>query len=78
MNRFQLFLTAMREEPITVRTITMVCLCLQNLMRVRYPALKNEAMDREDGNHNLIREHGENTQTSMMLFGLFVGTGPID
>ena len=53
-NRFQVFLTTMRQQPHTVRTICLACICLHNLMRLRYPRLQNEALDAEDENHHVI------------------------
>ena len=53
-NRFQVFLTTMRQQSHTVRTICLACICLHNLMRLRYPRLQNEALDAEDENHHVI------------------------
>ena len=53
-NRFQCLLTTMRQDPKTVGSIVMACCCLHNLMRLRYPALQNAALDQEDENHQLI------------------------
>ncbi len=44
----------MQHEPDTIRLIVEACICLHNLMRLRYPALQNAAMDVEDANHQLI------------------------
>ena len=53
-NRFQLLLTTMMQEPLTVQKIVVSCICLHNLMRMRYPQLQNNALDRDDANMNLI------------------------
>jgi len=52
--RWQLLLTTMMQGPDTVRTIVEACVCLHNLMRLRYPALQNIQLDMEDDNHNLV------------------------
>jgi hypothetical protein len=63
VNRFQVFLSTMRQEPQTVTEIVRACCCLHNLMRTRYPGLQIAAVDAEDDQHQLIpgawrREHG--------------------
>ena len=52
--RWQILLTTMQHEPDTVRLITEACICLHNLMRLRYPVIQNAAMDVEDANHDMI------------------------
>ena len=52
--RWQILLTTMQHEPDTVRLIVEACVCLHNLMRLRYPALQNAALDVEDASHQLI------------------------
>ena len=52
--RWQLLLTTMMQKPETVRTIVETCVCLHNLMRIRYPAAQNILLDNEDEDHNLI------------------------
>lgn len=52
--RFQLLLTTMQLLPAAVQDVLEACICLHNLMRDRYPALQDAALDQEDGNHNLI------------------------
>ena len=32
----------------------MSCVCLHNLMRIRYPQLQNAAVDQEDNNHQVV------------------------
>ena len=44
----------MQHEPDTVRLITETCICLHNLMRIRYPRSQNAALDTEDVNHQMI------------------------
>ena len=44
----------MQQEPETDRLIVEACVCLHNLMRIRYPALQNAAMDRENDNHDVV------------------------
>ena len=46
-NRFQVLLTTMQHEPDTLRLILTSCLLLHNLMRIRYPVLQNNLVDRE-------------------------------
>ncbi len=44
----------LRQEPDTVHDIVLMCICLHNLMRIRYPGLQNALMDQGDNNHNVI------------------------
>jgi hypothetical protein len=53
-NRFRVPLTTMNHAPATVRRIATTCLCLHNLMRIRYPRQQNIRLDREDDNHQVI------------------------
>ena len=53
-NRFQIFMSTMQHQPSTIRIITTACIVLHNLMRIRYPRIQNQLLDREDGGHNLI------------------------
>jgi len=53
-NRFRAILGKMLQEPETVEDIVLTCICLHNLMRIRYPALQNHDLDHEDDDHNLI------------------------
>ena len=52
--RFQVLLSTMQLLPEAVRDVVEACICLHNVMRERYPALQNAALDNEDQNHNLI------------------------
>ncbi|XP_050689716.1 putative nuclease HARBI1 [Eriocheir sinensis] len=52
--RLQLLLTTMQLLPAVVQDVLEGCICLHNLMRDRYPALQDAALDQEDENHNLI------------------------
>jgi len=51
--RWQLLLT-MQQCPETVRVIVEACICLHNLMRIRYPGIQNAVVDHEDDDHNMI------------------------
>jgi len=53
-NRFRAILGKMLQEPETVEDIVLTCICLHNLMRMRYPALQNHDLDHEDDDHNVI------------------------
>ena len=44
----------MMQDPDTVRLIVETCVCLHNLMRMRYPGLQNSQLDSEDDEHNII------------------------
>lgn len=52
--RFGCLLTKLRHNPQTVERIVLACVCLHNIMRLRYPALQNAALDQEDEEHNII------------------------
>ena len=52
-NRFRCLLTTMAVVPRTASLITQACLCLHNLMRIRYPTLQNQDLDNEDDQHNI-------------------------
>ena len=52
--RFQVLLTTMRQKPSSVSPIVLACLCLHNLMRIRFPAIQNADLDYEDRQHNVI------------------------
>ena len=47
--RFNIFNTTMQQKPDTAREIIKTCLILHNMMRVRYPALQNQLLDRPEG-----------------------------
>ena len=54
-NRFRCLLSTIGTSPAISRKITMACLCLHNLMRMRFPNLQNADLDRDDGDdHNLV------------------------
>ena len=52
--RWQILLTTMQHDPDTIAIIVEACVILHNLMRMRYPALQNGAMDAENTNHRII------------------------
>ena len=51
---WQLLLTTMMQTPGNVKVIVEACVCLHNLMRMRYPALQNAQLDVENDTHDLI------------------------
>lgn len=53
-NRFGCLLTHMRQQPRTVTTITEACVCLHNVMRLRYPGQQNAIMDQEAPDHRVV------------------------
>jgi hypothetical protein len=53
-NRFQCLLTTLKQEPHNVESIILACVCLHNIMRMRYPCDQNALLDREDENHQVI------------------------
>jgi hypothetical protein len=53
-NRFGCLLTTLKQNPSTVESIVLACVCLHNIMRVRYPHDQNVLVDQEDNNHNII------------------------
>ena len=53
-HRYQCLLRTMRQKPSTVVLIVTACVCLHNLMRLRYPAQQNADIDQEDQNHNVV------------------------
>lgn len=48
-NRFQVMLTTMQHQAATVKTLIKACIVLHNLMRMRYPGLQNQQVDRPEG-----------------------------
>ena len=63
--RWQVLLGTMQQEPETGRLIVEACVCLHNLMRIRYPALQNAAMDRENDNiYTTLTKHEVATSTA--------------
>jgi hypothetical protein len=53
-NRFACLLTTIKFEPTVATDIVIAAIICHNLMRMRYPGLHNVALDREDGNRNVI------------------------
>jgi hypothetical protein len=53
-NRFGCLFTTMKHEPKMVECIVLACVCLHNIMRVRYPHDQNILLDHEDNNHVVI------------------------
>jgi hypothetical protein len=54
-NRFQVLLTTMQHHPSTVKLIVVACMVLHNMMRIRYPGLQNQQLDRaENQNRQLV------------------------
>jgi hypothetical protein len=53
--RWQVLLTTMMQGPEIVSTIVEACVCLHNVMRIRYPALQNAQLDMEDADHNVVQ-----------------------
>ena len=51
--RWQVLLTTMQQFPAVIQDIIECCVCLHNLMRLRFPALQNAQLDQEDDDHNL-------------------------
>ena len=52
-NRFQVLLITMQHHPSTVKVIVKACTVLHNLMRIRYPGLQNQQLDRAE---NMYRD----------------------
>ena len=53
-HRWRCLLTTMQQQPETVKVIVSACLCLHNVMRVRYPGLQKQDIDREGTDHPVI------------------------
>ena len=53
-NRFRCLLTTMQQHPAVVASIALACVCLHNLMRIRYPSLQNVLVDREGDDHQVV------------------------
>ncbi len=43
-----------------VKSVVLACVCLHNLMRMRYPGLQNALLDQEDDQHHVIRRKWRN------------------
>ena len=41
--------------PVAAKNTVMACVTLHNLMRIRYPGIQNQYLDREGEDHNVIR-----------------------
>lgn len=54
VNRFRVLLTTIQTTPNTATLITKACLCMHNLMRMRYPNLQNADLDREGDQGQVI------------------------
>jgi len=52
-NRFRCLLGTLLTRPATAVHIVKACLCLHNVMRLRYPNLQNADLDVEDQQHNI-------------------------
>ena len=62
----------MNHAPSTVRLIVTACMCLHNLMRMRYPGLQNHQLDSEDANCNHVPgrwRQGRNLQDTINVGG---------
>ncbi len=53
-NRFECLLTTLKQQPLVVIDIFLSCICLHNLMCIRYPALQIATLDAHDDQLNLI------------------------
>jgi hypothetical protein len=53
-SRFRCLLTTLQVIPETVSSLTLACICLHNLMRIRYPGMQNADLDRETPEHTVI------------------------
>ncbi|WAQ94073.1 hypothetical protein MAR_006544 [Mya arenaria] len=53
-NRFGCLLTMSKQNPSTVESIVLACVCLHTIMRVRYAHENNCLLDVEDENHQII------------------------
>ena len=53
-HRFMCLLTTLKQKPKTVQDIVLACVCLHNLMRLRYPTQQNLDVDQEGPNYDLI------------------------
>ena len=52
-HRWRCLLSTMQQKHDTVTIIVSACLCLHNMMRVRYPGLQNQDLDREGNDHQI-------------------------
>ena len=58
----------MQQEPETVTSIVLTCLCLHNLLRARRRSDLINLVDGEDANHNIIP--GESRKDNPLLDGI--------
>lgn len=56
-NRFGCLLTTLKQNPGTVESIVLACVCLHNVMRDRYPQEQNGLVDEEDNSHQVSVEN---------------------
>ena len=54
VHRWRCLLGTLQQEPDTCTLIVKACLCLHNLMRLRYPGLQDQDADQEDAKGNVI------------------------
>ena len=54
VHRWQCLLGTLQQELDTCKLIVKACLCLHNLMRLRYPGLQKQDADQEDAKRNII------------------------
>ena len=52
--RWQCLLRTLQQSPDVVRDIVETCICLHNLMRLRYPTDHHADVDKEDEHHNNV------------------------
>jgi hypothetical protein len=53
-NRWGCLLTALRQQPKTVESIVLACVCLHNMLRTTCPGDDTQLADQEDDQHNMI------------------------
>jgi len=53
-HRFRCLLTTLQQDPSTVSSIVLTCVCLHNLLRSKKPNEFGNEADQEDENHNII------------------------
>ncbi len=71
-NCFLYLLSPLRQEPETMKSIVLACVCLHNLMRMWYPGLQNALLDLVDHQHHVISgewRNGANMQDVDNLVG---------
>jgi hypothetical protein len=60
-NCFQCFLTTLQLGPESASDVVLACVCLHNLMRIRFPGLHNIRLDREADDHQLKNSQLKNS-----------------